>query len=218
VQACNSLGCSPHSAVKKINVAQTPKIHEIIVPDGNTNGEFNVSWTPSDVNVTRFELERKDLDRPGSDFGSRMTTTDATEAPQTIDAVGYYIFRVRAVNSVGGFENESAWVESKTVKVALPLAVPNIELDIESDTGRYTVSWKPINNTDSYVLEESVDQSASWTTVEEKLKENSKLFTKTDSNHYRYRVTACNRLGFTDESSSKGIIFVHTPQLTSPLR
>src|SRR5690625_7568925 len=200
MQACNTLSCSPHSAVKKINVAQTPKIHEIIVPNGNTNGEFNVSWTPSDVNVTRFELERKDLDRPGSDFGSRMTITDATVASQSIDAVGSYIFRVRDVNSVGGFENESAWVETKTYKVALRLAVPNIELDIESDTGRYTVSWKPINTTDSYVLEESVDQSASWTTLEERLKENSKLFTKNDSNHYRYRVITFNHRGCEEES------------------
>src|SRR5690625_352755 len=42
VQACNSLGCSAHSAVKKITGAQRPTVPEIIVPDGNTNGEFNV--------------------------------------------------------------------------------------------------------------------------------------------------------------------------------
>ncbi len=206
VQACNASGCGPWSGTKTTVIAVPPAKpsnvyadHVVINPKMET---LTVNWKAVS-GATKYEI--KNIRTGNVIWWDTITSYQVEGGRPPLSLDGY---AVRSCNKWAC----SAWVTASWREVVQkPTVAPSLSAPTGSASGTYKVSWKAVNNTTSYTLQERKN-SGSWTQVY-KGSGLSKSFKSQADATYGYRVQACNSGGCGPWSGTK-TTEVSTPPAT----
>ncbi len=143
-----------------------------------------MAWPEAGETLT-YRLERSS---DGGDNWAMLSEGYTTSYDESV-GLGEYLYRVRAQNPVGN----SDWQVGAPIAVSVPNAPAAIDVPAESPTGQFMISWTAADGAESYTLERSDDDGASWTAIY-----NGTALSREDtvgSGIYLYRVRAHGSLG-----------------------
>lgn len=185
VQACNSSGCGPWSAVGSTTVLLPPGTPSLSVPASNGSGSYIVSWSGV-ATATSYNLQEQVNGGGWTTVQSGASTSWSTSGRG--DAT--YSYHVQACNSSGC----GPWSGVSSTTVLLPpSSAPALSVPGTNGNGSYTVSWSGVSTASSYTLEEQVN-GGGWTTVQANGNTSWNASGKGTAT-YGYRVQACNSSG-----------------------
>lgn len=197
VQACNSSGCGPWSAVGSATVLLPPGAAPTVSsPGSSANGTYTVSWSAV-ATATSYNLQEQVNGGGWTTVQSSASTSWGTSGRGN----GTYGYHAQACNSSGC----GPWsgVASTTV-LWPPSGAPSLSLPSRNYSGSYTVSWSGVSTASSYTLQEQVNGGA-WTTVQ--ANGNTSWSTSGRGNGtYGYQVIACNASGCGPWSGSASVL------------
>jgi YD repeat-containing protein len=188
VQACNSVGCGPWSAIGTTTVAAPPAAPDApaaiaAVLSGDLS-IISVSWSASS-GATSYVVQEKVGNGAWAAFYSGSGTSAAVSNP----ADGAYAFQVQACSANGC----SAWTLSTATTVAHIPPTPGAISVPGTNAGSFTVSWSASAYATYYALDVSVNGQA-FDAVGN-VAATSYSTTVGASGTYAYRVRACNGNG-----------------------
>lgn len=169
-----------------------------ISPANSSNGSHTVSWGASSGAVTNYDLYRS------TNGGGYVHVYTGTSTSVSFSGLGsaYYVYRVRAYNTVNGVISYSGYRYSNTGNVAItPGVPPSATLSpVNSSNGSHSVSWGASSGAlHAYQLERSVN-GGGYTLVDTTSALSSSFSALSDAT-YTYRVRAFLTVnGFTSYS------------------
>jgi hypothetical protein len=210
VRAKNASGESSNSLTASITTLAVPAAPTALLLTAVGSTQVNATWTAPANNggaiITDYEINYS------SDGGANyITFNDGVSATLAASVTGLtgntsYIFRVRAINSVGN----SAYSSTTTITtgVVTPGAPTNLTLvRVANSSTQLTASWTAPVNTgggiDDYVIERSTD-GVTFTTVVDGVNANTTYVIPglTPGTNYTVRVRAKNSAGESANSST----------------
>ncbi len=170
----------------------------LTVPATSYTGNATISWTAA-APITSYVLQQSS--NGGSTWTTVPTTGTNTSTTVTGLATGNYLYELQACNLVGSENACTAYVTAAPMVVTLPpspaptLAIQTANnINGNSPTGTYTVSWSGNNEATSYVVDMEVNNSGTWTQVQQGTGTAYDAVGQANGT-YSYRVEACNVSG-----------------------
>ncbi|WP_445357762.1 fibronectin type III domain-containing protein [Microbulbifer sp. ANSA002] len=203
VRACNAIGtCSEFSSRVSVQVDLAVGVPILTVtPEDSWNGTAELSWTQIDKGSLEVSYEVLDSDDNQAYYGRRSGFSLASLIN------GFYCYRVRAITikESSKFSPEAC----VTVQLLQPPAAPSNIFIPASPSEAYQVSWSPVDNAESYLLERRIKPAGnnSWgewteaysgTDTKSQYDEDPLIF-----GFHEYRVKAINKAGSSDFSDTK---------------
>ncbi len=165
VRAQNTAGYSNYSIVAQATTSTgvAPGVPTGLAAQLNAAGQVVLAWTAPTGTVTAYHVEREG---PGqttfTEIAGNVATpsfTDTTAQPSTT-----YLYRVRAENAgtLGGYTTPNVQISTGTV--AVPSAPVTVTATANSSS-QITVNWTAVSGAASYVIQNQVTGSGTWTTL-----------------------------------------------------
>ncbi|MCG9771338.1 fibronectin type III domain-containing protein [Pseudoalteromonas piscicida] len=221
VKSCNTSGCSDWKYSNTVTVLAIPLVPSSVSAIIKNLDVVEVSWSTAfgaDYYIREARVNSGAWINPRKYSGTFASFTDAVP--------NQYQYRVRACNNRGC----SNWAYSNTVSVIASANAPShvtaATAVIKNENDIY-LSWSSVDRAAYYIREVKINDS-SWSTPKE-YSDTQDIFRDLSPNKYRYRLKACNTHGcsswsYSNEVSvkekpiqSKGIVFIHTDLLGSPV-
>jgi len=185
------------------NLSVTEKIakgRQIVTAMTNNTSFANPSPPLPEVTATLDDLEKAfaSVQAARSEVATKMVTQDnaATRLDQTLTQLAGY------VESVAGKDDTlitSAGMETKASRSAptVPAAPQGLSATTGEHEGEINLTWKPIANARSYVIEFSLDPAtgSSWTHAGIATAANKTILNLTSGKRYWFRVAAVGAVG-----------------------
>ena len=211
IRATNSVGDAPWSngdSATLTNTAAPDAITDLSATKDATNGarEIDLAWTTPDANgeaISSYRLERK-TNALGANYGLVSLTIPATATAYSDTGLTpwtTYIYRLRAVNSVGN----AAWSNEPSLETdqAVPSKITDLRATKDATNGKTEIdlAWStPLfngGNTNYYTIQRKAG-SGSWVDVSTNIDIASVVYSDTGltpGTAYTYRIRAKNAVG-----------------------
>lgn len=185
------------------NLSVTEKIakgRQIVTAITNNTSFANPNPPLAEVTATLDDLEKAfaSVQAARSEVATKMVTQDnaATKLDQTLTQLAGY------VESVAGKDDTlitSAGMETKASRSAptVPAAPQGLSATAGEHEGEINLTWKPITNSRSYVIESSLDPAtaSSWMHAGVATAANKTISNLTSGKRYWFRVAAIGAVG-----------------------
>jgi hypothetical protein len=185
------------------NLSVTEKIakgRQIVTAMTNNTSFANPNPPLAEVTATLDDLEKAfaSVQAARSEVATKMVTQDnaATKLDQTLTQLAGY------VESVAGKDDTlitSAGMETKASRSAptVPAAPQGLSATAGEHEGEINLTWKPITNSRSYVIESSLDPAtaSSWMHAGVATAANKTISNLTSGKRYWFRVAAIGAVG-----------------------
>ncbi|HAG71600.1 MAG TPA: hypothetical protein DCL66_05305, partial [Gammaproteobacteria bacterium] len=165
---------------RTINCTLIPSTPNLIVPAGDLDGAYTISWGAVAGGATYQvvgEGSSTIYNGGGTSFARSMPT-------------GIYSYKVRACSAPANGKGAvcSPYSAEQTIRVDITPATPSISTPVASSNGSYTVSWGAVAGSSTYKLYEG-------TALVHDSAVRSKGFSNRITGVYSYKLRACNILG-----------------------
>lgn len=210
VRACNTEGaittCSDYQASDRLTLSYIDTPTDLIVPIGDADGAYTISWQPGQGTTTSYTLQEQ------INGGTWATVQDTTDTSYIASGKtnNQYSYQVRGCNA-GGCTDYTA---AQTVNVLLagqpgPITGPSTLEEVDD----FSLAWGTASGTVTrYELEEQAE-GGTWNPIYSG-SDLTQAFTDHNFGTYNYRVRACNNIGCGSYTADKtvSITFTVPPQ------
>ena len=205
VRLCSERGCGPVTANNEevtVNVRNL-RVPENFAKSGNANTYYALPSNPLNFtwsNVTGATIYQIQWKENSVSTWPNPSTNDNAKLSSSSDNVIWtsntntnYDFRIRSCTD-NTCSDVSLWSTTILSNIAIydlspPTTLSNDQANEADKT--YSLNWSQIDGADSYILEESADESSAWTPKYQGSSTTSTPITQSQAGNYSYQVKAC---------------------------